>query len=112
MPPQSTAIAILGVFLAMVLAAPGQSVAQVSAPRTPTPAPATPEQTQAIATFRPHAEQVCRALYVRPDAAATCVQRILDAAVPLALDSAELQAPGAIPSAVTGRTTVAPDGRE
>ncbi len=115
MPPPPTAVAMLMVFLSSVLAAASRSTAQVPVPPVASPAPAasaTPVQTQAIAAFRPHAERVCRALYVRPDAAAACVQRILNAALPLALDSTEPPTPGATPPAETRGTTVAPDGRE
>jgi hypothetical protein len=69
-------------------------------------------QTEAIAAFRPHAERACRALYVRPDAAAACVRRVLDAALPLALGPTEPPTPGPAPPAETRGTTVAPDGRE
>ena len=93
------------------LASYGPAVAQapLAAPAT---TPATPAQAEAIAGFRPHAERACRALYVRPADARTCVRRVLDAALPLSLEDAERPTPRTAPP-VDGRgTTVAPDGRE
>ena len=93
------------------LASYGSTVAQAPAPPAAT-TPATPAQAAAIAEFRPHAERACRALYVRPDDARTCVRRVLDAALPLSLEDAERPTPTTAPP-VDGRgTTVAPDGRE
>ena len=89
----------------------GPAAAQAP-PAAPATTPATPAQAEAIAGFRPHAERACRALYVRPDDARTCVRRVLDAALPLSLEDAERPTPTTAPP-VDGRgTTVAPDGRE
>lgn len=74
--------------------------------------PMTPLQREALTVFRPQAEQLCRALYRRPNAVENCLQRVLDAALPLDLapavtppreGSSRLEPPG---------STVAPDGRE
>jgi hypothetical protein len=89
------------------------STTPVAAQAPPTRAQGvTPAQTQAIAAFKPHAEQACRALYVRPDAVETCLARVLDAALPLA--AADPAAPNATvaPPPRASRSTVAPDGRE
>ena len=97
----------------VVLASSGPAVAQAPPPTVaPATTPATPAQVEAIAGLRPHAERACRALYVRPDDARTCVGRVLDAALPLSLEDAER--PSATPAPpIGGRgTTVAPDGRE
>ena len=112
LPPVTVTIAI--VLLASALALPGHAIAQAPAPPAadPTTAPATPAQIQAIAAFRPHAEQVCRALYLRPEAEATCVERLLDAALPLAMEPTAPQPPSVAPPAASRATTVAPDGRE
>jgi hypothetical protein len=72
----------------------------------------TPQQKAALIAFRTHAEELCRVLYLRPDAALTCVQRVLDAALPLDLEPVVTQTPsGARPIESRG-STVAPDGRE
>jgi hypothetical protein len=112
LPPATVAIAIG--LLVSALALPGHAVAQAPAPPAvdPTTASATPAQIQALVAFRPHAEQVCRALYLRPEAAATCVERLLDAALPLAMETTEPQPPSVAPPAASRATTVAPDGRE
>jgi len=90
------------------LASYGPAIAQA-----PPAAPATtPAQAEAIAGFRPHAERACRALYVRPDDARTCVRRVLDAALPLSLEDAERPTPTTAPPVGGRGTTVAPDGRE
>jgi hypothetical protein len=116
MPSPSRTAATFIVFLASALAVAGQSIAQIPAPPTarsaPAAVPATPAQTQAIAAFRPHAEQLCQALYLRPDAAASCVERILDTALPLDMDSTKPRTPSVTPPAESRATTVAPDGRE
>ena len=88
-------------------------LAAAQAPQAaPTTTPATPAQAEAIAGFRPHAERACRALYVRPDDARTCVRRVLDAALPLSLEDAERPTPTIAPPPGGRGTTVAPDGRE
>jgi hypothetical protein len=69
-------------------------------------------QREALAAFQPQAEQLCRVLYPRPDAVENCLQRVLDAALPL--DLAPAVAPpreGNSRSEPRG-STVAPDGRE
>jgi hypothetical protein len=96
------------------LASYGSTVAQAPAPPTATtPAtPATPAQAAAIAEFRPHAERACRAHYLRPDDSRSCIQRVLDAALPLSLENAERPTPTTAPPVEGRGTTVAPDGRE
>jgi hypothetical protein len=54
---------------------------------------ATPLQGQALATFRPHVEQLCQTLYARPDAAESCVQRVLETAIPLDLEPTSAPTP-------------------
>src|SRR5215204_5268940 len=97
MPSPPMLVAAFAFLLASVPAPPNAAFAQPpappAAPLAPAPTPATPAQARAVAEFRPHAERVCRALYVRPDAAETCVQRVLDAALPLAMDTPEPRAP-------------------
>ena len=90
------------------------TAAQVPAlPTPPAGTPATPAQTAALAEFRPHAEQICRALYLRPDSALTCIQRVLDAALPLSLEDDGRPVPtNTAPPTGSQGTTVAPDGRE
>ncbi len=97
-PSNSTAAALASLAW---LASYGPAVAQapLAAPAT---TPATPAQAEAIAGFRPHAERACRALYVRPDDARTCVRRVLDAALPLSLEDAERPTPMTAPP-VDGR---------
>ena len=114
MPLPPATVGILSVLLASALALPGHAIAQAPAPPAANSAttPATPAQIQALAAFRPHAEQVCRAIYLRPDAAATCVERLLDAALPLAMEPTAPQPPSVAPPAESRATTVAPDGRE
>ena len=95
------------------LASSGLAVAQAPKPTaSPATTPATPAQIGAVAEFRPHAERACRALYVRPDDARTCVRRVLDAALPLSLEDAERPTPTTAPRFEGRGTTVAPDGRE
>jgi hypothetical protein len=112
LPPATVTIAIM--LLASAFALPGHAIAQAPAPPVadPAAAPATPAQIQALAAFRPHAEQVCRALYLRPEAAAICVERLLDAALPLAMETTEPRPPSVTPPGPSRATTVAPDGRE
>src|SRR5215213_1642731 len=101
--------------LLVALASSGPALAQALAPAPPVaPAttPALPAQVEAIAEFRPHAERACRALYVRPDDARTCIRRVLDAALPLSLEDAERPAATPAPQVGGRGTTVAPDGRE
>ena len=106
-PSKSTAAALVW------LASSGLAVAQAPAPSAaPATTPATPAQVEAVAEFRPHAERACRALYVRPDDARTCVRRVLDAALPLSLEDAERPTPATAPRVQGRGTTVAPDGRE
>ena len=50
--------------------------------------------------------------YVRPDDTRSCVQRVLDAALPLSLEDAERPTPTTAPPVEGRGTTVAPDGRE
>ena len=89
----------------------GPAAAQAPPP-APATTPATSAQAEAVAEFRPHAERACRALYVRPDDARTCVRRVLDAALPLSLEDAERPTPTIAPPPGGRGTTVAPDGRE
>ena len=104
---------LMRALLLVALASSGLALAQAPAlPTAPATTPATPAQVEAIAEFRPHAERACRALYVRPDDARTCVRRVLDAAVPLSLEDAERPRATPIPPIGGRGTTVAPDGRE
>lgn len=108
----SIALAKYVALLIPMVAALGQSLAQTVAPPSAAPGSATPQQVQAIAVFRPHVEQVCQALYVRPEASENCVQRVLDATLPLTMDpSAALPLRTTTPTESRG-STVAPDGRE
>ena len=113
MPRLSMMTARLGAFLASVLAASSPATAQMLPPPLAGATPATPLQAQALADFRPHVDQLCQALYGRPDAAESCRQRVLDAALPLDLEPTAAPAPGfVIPQAETRAGTVAPDGSE
>ena len=94
---------------AAALALHTQAPAPTAAPAT---TPATPAQVEAIAEFRPHAERACRALYVRPDDARTCVRRVLDAALPPSLEDAVRPTSSTAPRVERRGTTAAPDGRE
>jgi hypothetical protein len=113
MPSPSMITARLGAFLAAMLAASSPSVAQSLPPPLAGATPATPLQAQALTAFRPHVEQLCKALYGRPNAAESCIQRVLDAALPLDLEPTAAPAREVIvPRAETREGTVAPDGRE
>jgi hypothetical protein len=116
MPLLSVGATRFAVVLIPMVAALSPSTAQTVAPplaaSSNAPGSPTPEQVRAIAVFRPHVEQVCKALYVRPDASENCVQRVLDATLPLAMEPAATVAPRATLPAESRGNTVAPDGRE
>ena len=112
MPPFSVALTKFVALLIPMVAASSQSLAQTVATPSAAPGSATPQQVQAIAVFRPHVEQVCQGLYVRPDASENCVQRVLDATLPLTMNpSFTLPFRTTAPTESRG-STVAPDGRE
>ena len=98
--------------MAMLLAAASPALAQTYPLQSVEAAPATPPQREALKAFQPQVEQLCQALYLRSDAAESCLQRVLDAALPL--DVAPAVAPlreGNSRPELRG-STVAPDGRE
>jgi hypothetical protein len=109
--PVMTTAACAGVLIAL-FAASSLADAQTLPPLA-SGTPATPLQAQALAAFRPHVEQLCQTLYARPDAAESCVQRVLETAIPLDLEPTSAPTPAStIPPTNTGTGTVAPDGRE
>ena len=112
MPTPVVTTATCGAVLIAILAASSLAFPQTLPSPLAGATPATPLQAQALAAFRPHVDQLCRALYLRRDAAESCLQRVLDAAVPLDLEPMAAPAPGVAPQAETRGSTVAPDGRE
>jgi hypothetical protein len=72
----------------------------------------TPLQREALAIFQLQAQQLCRTLYLRLDAASNCLQRILDAALPLDLAPTGAVPREDVPLLKPRSGTVAPDGRE
>jgi hypothetical protein len=112
MPAFTLTTATNGAVLIVILVASTHAIAQ-ALPPLPSATPPTPREAQALVAFRPQVEQLCQALYGRPDAAESCVQRVLDAALPLDLEPTAAPTPGAvIPRAESRGGTVAPDGRE
>ena len=109
--PAMTTAACAGILIALFAA---QSAAETqSLPPLASGTPATPLQAQALLVFRPHVEQLCQTLYAQPDAAQSCVQRVLETAIPLDLEPTSAQAPkSSNPQTKTGSGTVGPDGRE
>jgi hypothetical protein len=97
---------------AMLLTAASPSLAQTQPLPSVEAAPATPPQREALTAFQPQVEQLCRALYPRPDAAESCLQRIFDAALPLDLAPTLAPLPEGNSRSELRGSTVAPDGRE
>ena len=96
----------------MLLAAAGPALAQTRPLPSVEAAPTTSLQREALAAFQPQAEQLCRALYLRPDAVENCLQRVLDAALPLDLTPAVAPLQEGNSWSEPRGSTVAPDGRE
>lgn len=112
MPAPTTRLSRCHTLAALIVTATSPVLAQ-PLPLPPVEAtPTTPLQREALATFRPQAEQLCRTLYLRPDAASNCLQRILDAALPLDLAPVAVSPRNNGPQAEPRGSTVAPDGRE
>jgi hypothetical protein len=113
MPAPTMTIARHYAVVAMLLAAASPSALAQTRPLPSVEAtPTTPPQREALAIFQPQVEQLCRALYLRSDAAEDCLQRVLDAALPLDVAPAVTPPQAGHPRSEHRGSTVAPDGRE
>lgn len=105
---QSACAVVAGGLLFSAAPATGQALPSI----LPEATTQTPQQKAALAAFRPHAEELCRVLYLRPDVSAACLQRMLDAALPLDVEPVVVPTPSGAPALERRGSTVAPDGRE
>jgi hypothetical protein len=100
------------VVVAILLATASTALAQTRPLPSVEAVPTTPLQREALAVFRPQAEQLCQALYQHPDAVENCLQRVLDAALPLDLAPTLAPLRESNSRSEPRGSTVAPDGRE